>query len=164
MLTIITTQSSTLEGSRLQKQGRVSASILACTNTLQSNSELKWTQVPGEVSSLDWPIVASFIGKSYDVTTRPVMSQIRHGMMSLVTPFHNVTSWWCKQLCAPTDAARQQACVCEKWIMFQKNTHMSHPPPHVFGSALTSRAFNRFNVQWKYLDTHDNNAYDIKLM
>ena len=41
MLTVITTQLNTLEGSRLQKRGCVSASILACTNTLQSNSELK---------------------------------------------------------------------------------------------------------------------------
>ena len=42
-LTAITTQSNTLERSRLQKCGRVSASILACTSTLsrQSNSELK---------------------------------------------------------------------------------------------------------------------------
>ena len=38
---IITTQSSIVEGSRLQKRGRVSASILACTNTLQSNFEPK---------------------------------------------------------------------------------------------------------------------------
>ena len=43
MLTIITTQTNTLEGSRLQERGRVSASILACTSTLsmQSNSEPK---------------------------------------------------------------------------------------------------------------------------
>ena len=34
MLTIMTTQSNTLEGSRLQKQGHVSASILACMRTL----------------------------------------------------------------------------------------------------------------------------------
>ena len=40
-LTIIITQSSIVEGSRLQKRGRVSASILACTNTLQSNLEPK---------------------------------------------------------------------------------------------------------------------------
>ena len=40
-LTIITTQSSIVGGSRLQKRGRVSASILACTNTLQSNLEPK---------------------------------------------------------------------------------------------------------------------------
>ena len=33
-LTIITTQSSIVEGSRLQKRGRVSTSILACMNTL----------------------------------------------------------------------------------------------------------------------------------
>ena len=42
-LTTIRTQSNTLEGSRLQKCGHVSASILACTSTLsmQSNSEPK---------------------------------------------------------------------------------------------------------------------------
>ena len=40
-LTIIITQSSIVEGSRLQKRGRVSASILACTSTLQSNLEPK---------------------------------------------------------------------------------------------------------------------------
>ena len=40
-LTIIITQPSIVEGSRLQKRGRVSASILACTSTLQSNSEPK---------------------------------------------------------------------------------------------------------------------------
>ena len=33
-LTIITTQSNTLEGSRLQKWGRVSTSILVCMSTL----------------------------------------------------------------------------------------------------------------------------------
>ena len=38
---VITTQSNTIKGSRLQKWGHVSASILACTNTLQSNSEPK---------------------------------------------------------------------------------------------------------------------------
>ena len=38
-LTIIT--QSTIEGSRLQKRGCVSASILACMNTLQSNLEPK---------------------------------------------------------------------------------------------------------------------------
>ena len=43
MLTIIITQSSTLEGSRLQKQGCVSMSILACMSILsmQSKSEPK---------------------------------------------------------------------------------------------------------------------------
>ena len=42
-LTIITIQTNTLEGSRLQEWGRISASILACTSTLsmQSNSEPK---------------------------------------------------------------------------------------------------------------------------
>ena len=40
----------------------------------------------------EWPITASFIGKSYDVITRPVMSRIHHRMMSLVTSFHDVTS------------------------------------------------------------------------
>ena len=40
-LTIITTQTNTLEGSRLQERGCVSTSILACMNTLQSNSEPK---------------------------------------------------------------------------------------------------------------------------
>ena len=40
-LTIIITQSSIVEGSRLQKRGRVSTSILACTSTLQSNLEPK---------------------------------------------------------------------------------------------------------------------------
>ena len=48
MLTIITTQSNTLEGSRLQKRGCISTSILACMSTLsiQSNSEPKWTPSP----------------------------------------------------------------------------------------------------------------------
>ena len=43
MLTAITTQSNTLKGSRLQKRGCVSMSILACTSTpnRQSNSEPK---------------------------------------------------------------------------------------------------------------------------
>ena len=35
-LTIITTQLNTLKGSRLQKWGHISASILACMNTLPS--------------------------------------------------------------------------------------------------------------------------------
>ena len=46
MLRIITTQTNTLEGGRLQERGCVSASILACTSTLQSNSEPKWTPRP----------------------------------------------------------------------------------------------------------------------
>ena len=43
MLTIITTQSNSLEGSRLQKRGHISTSILVCMSTLsmQSNSEPK---------------------------------------------------------------------------------------------------------------------------
>ena len=47
-LTATTTQSNTLEGSRLQKWGRVSASILACMSTpsKQSNSEPKGTPGP----------------------------------------------------------------------------------------------------------------------
>ena len=51
-LTTITTQSSIVEGSRLQKRGRVSTSILACTNTLQSNLEPKPSEpeAPGEES------------------------------------------------------------------------------------------------------------------
>ena len=48
MLTATTTQSNTLEGSRLQKWGCISMSILACTSTpsKQSNSEPKGTQGP----------------------------------------------------------------------------------------------------------------------
>ena len=42
-----------------------------------------------------WPCTMSYIGKSYDVIARPVMSRRRHGMTSLVfyaTPYHDVTS------------------------------------------------------------------------
>ena len=48
MLTAITTQSNTLKGNRLQKCGCINVSILACMSTpsMQSNSELKWTQGP----------------------------------------------------------------------------------------------------------------------
>ena len=51
--------------------------------------QVKSSRVP------DWPSVASFIGKTYDVIARPMMSRIRHGMMSSVfhaTPCHDVTS------------------------------------------------------------------------
>ena len=53
----------------------------------------------------------------------------------------------CKQLCAPTDAVHQQARVMRKMDNVSKKIPICHTLPHVFGSALTSRAFNRFNVQ-----------------
>ena len=82
MLTVITTQSNTLEGSRLQEWGRISMSILACTVPLvcsrtQNQSE---PQDPSEVS----PRLAKcgiFYRKTYDIIARPMMSQIHHGMM-----------------------------------------------------------------------------------
>ena len=127
MLTIIKTQSNTLEGSRLQKWGHISASILACTSTLSmwSNSEPKWTQSLRSGQVPEWPSTAPFIGKTYDVIARPVMSWICHGMTSSVfnaTSYHNVTLWWHKQLWAPTDAACQQVCTCEKTANVSKIT------------------------------------------
>ena len=154
-----------LEGSRLQKRGH-SMSILACTSTLSNAVEL-WTKVNPKFqvrSGPQWPSVAPFIGKTYDIIARPVMSWIHHGMMSSVfhvTPYHNVTSWWCKHLWAPNDVARQRVCMCIKWLMSLKIPCMSYPP-QVFGSALASRAFYRF-IANKNPNTHVHTISSIKL-
>ena len=81
-LTAITTQSNILEGSRLQKCGYISTSILACTSTLSRQSNSNWS----EPQVLKWPSTVSFIGKTHDVIPEPVMSWLCHGITSLV--FH----------------------------------------------------------------------------
>ena len=56
-------------------------------------------------------------------------------------------------MCAAADAARQQVCTCKKVINIPKNTPMSHPP-HLFGSALASRAFYHFIVKQTNTQIH----------
>ena len=90
-LTAITTQSSTLKGSRLQKHGYISASILACMSTpsMQSNSDLKSTPRPQVAQH------SAFYRVEHDVMPEPVMSQICHGMTSPlfhVMSYHDITS------------------------------------------------------------------------
>ena len=129
-LTIITTQSSIVEGSRLQKRGRVSASILACTNTLQSNFEPKSSEplAPGEVRIPHRPCAASYIGESYDIIARPAMSQRRHIVTSLVfMTLHHDDISNCARLPMPRISnlthARQQARACK---ILPKVPCMSH--------------------------------------